>query len=289
MWQEEITNDLFEAGIKNDKLALLQKLNETNNIAIKTHEGTSQRTVVNNIICQGEPWGPIECSLEVDNIGKESLNTQLDPYKYKGIVEIPALGWIDDVITVSESGYKTARLNSFINAKFALKKLRLGAKKCYMMHVGNNHEDYKNVQLCVDGWSVETVENYDTSELKWEDILDDTMKEISHINSEKYLGQILSNDSKNIQNITKLRNKGIGLKNKVIQMLNTMPGGMFHFEIAVIFRNAYIISSILTNSEVWYGVTKSEIEMLTQLDETFIRELFECSYNVPKGLLYLEH
>ena len=67
------------------------------------------------------------------------MNTQLDPYKYKGIVEIPALGWIDDVITVSESGYKTARLNSFINAKFALKKLRLGAKKCYMMHVGNNN------------------------------------------------------------------------------------------------------------------------------------------------------
>ena len=122
--------------------------------------------------------GPIECSLEV---GKESLNTQQDPYEYKDIVEIPALGWIDDVITVSESGYKTARLNSFINAKFALKMLRLGAEKCNMMHVGNNHEDYKNIQLCVDGWSVKTVENYDTSELKWEDILNYTMKEISHI------------------------------------------------------------------------------------------------------------
>ena len=69
------------------------------------------------------------------------LHTKNSVYHSKGIVEIPALGWIDDVITVSESGYKTARLNSFINAKFALKKLRLGAKKCYMMHVGNNHED----------------------------------------------------------------------------------------------------------------------------------------------------
>ena len=63
------------------------------------------------------------------------------------------------------------------------------------------------------------MKNYDTRELKWEDILDNTMKEILHINSEKYLGQILSNESKNIQNITKLRNKGIGLKNKVIQIL----------------------------------------------------------------------
>ena len=35
------------------------------------------------IICQGEPWGPIECSLLIDNIGKESLNESLEAYKYK--------------------------------------------------------------------------------------------------------------------------------------------------------------------------------------------------------------
>ena len=70
-----------------------------------------------------------------------------------------------------------------------------------MTQVGKNHEDYKNVQLCVDGWIVKTVVNYDTSELEWEDILDDTMKEVSHINSEKYLGQSITNDSKNIQKI----------------------------------------------------------------------------------------
>ena len=90
-----------------------------------------------------------------------------------------------------------------------------------MTQVGKNHEDYKNVQLCVDGWSVKTVVNYDTSKHKWEDVLDNTMKEVSHINSEKYSGQIISNDSKNIKSITKLRNKGIGLKNKVIQMLHS--------------------------------------------------------------------
>ena len=53
----------------------------------------------------------------------------LEPYTYKDVVEIPALGWIDDVITVSESGHKTARMNSFINAQLVTKKLRLGAKK----------------------------------------------------------------------------------------------------------------------------------------------------------------
>ena len=114
-----------------------------------------------------------------------------------------------------------------------------------MMHVGNKHEDYKNTQLYVDGWDVKTVESYTAGEKDWIDTPVEGMKEISHVNSERYLGQIISSDSKNTANITKLRNKGIGLKNKVIQMLNTMPGGIYHFEISVIFRNAYIISSML--------------------------------------------
>ena len=61
----------------------------------------------------------------MDTIRKESLHKSLQPYKYKDEIEIPDLGFVDDVITVSESGFKTARLNSFMNAQFAMKKLRL--------------------------------------------------------------------------------------------------------------------------------------------------------------------
>ena len=105
----------------------------------------------------------------------------MEPYKYKEEVEIPALGWLDDIITVSESGYKTPRMNSFINAQLATKKLRLGAKKCFVMHIGNKHEDYKNIELCIDGWTVKTVESFDSGVQEWEDTLEEDMTEISHI------------------------------------------------------------------------------------------------------------
>ena len=39
MWQEEVTNDLFDAGIQNDKLALLYDINRTNNITVQTPVG----------------------------------------------------------------------------------------------------------------------------------------------------------------------------------------------------------------------------------------------------------
>ena len=134
--------------------------------------------------------------------------------------------------------------------------MRLGAKKCFVMHVGNKHEDYKNIELCIDGWTVKTVESFDSGEQEWEGTLEDDMKEISHINSERYLCQVISSDSSNTNNITKQRDKDIGIQNEIIQMLEKMPGGTFHFELAVILRNALLISSILSNSEVWYGLTK---------------------------------
>ena len=79
------------------------------------------------------------------------------------------------------------------------------------------------------------MENYSGGEQEWINTPSQDMNEISHVNSERYLGQIISSDSKNMKNIIKLRNKGIGDKNKVIQMLSNMPGGIFHFEIPVIF------------------------------------------------------
>ena len=64
-------NNSYEAGIRSDKFGLLQEINNDNNVAVKTHGGLSQRKTVEKVICQGEPWGPIKCSLQVDTIGKK--------------------------------------------------------------------------------------------------------------------------------------------------------------------------------------------------------------------------
>ena len=130
----------------------------------------------------------------------------------KYLPEIPGLGWVDDIITVSESGQKSSRLIAFIKAKLAIKKLKLGAKKCFIVHIGKNREDYQNVQRFVDGWSVQTQKNYDTGDKEINNILKYEMIEFSHIKADKYLGQVISSDLENSFNITKLRNKCIGMK-----------------------------------------------------------------------------
>ena len=178
-------------------------------------------------------------------------------------------------------------MTAFFTAKVAIKKLQLGPQKYFVLHTKKEHNGYKNIEFFVDGWEMKELQDVETEQLKQEDTFIGGM-DVSHMNEEKYLGQIISSDGKNTKNIQKMRNTGLGLQNKVTQMLDAMPGGQFNFIIAKILRNSYVISSILSSSEVWYGITKEDLEKLEQVDEIWMRQLMNCSSNVTGDLVYLE-
>ena len=82
--------------------------------------------------------------------------------------------------------------------------------------------------------------------------------------------------------------KGTKITKTKLSILNRNPGGKCNFEIAKILRNALLISSILSGSEVWYGLTNTEIEQLEKIDESLLRQIFESSIFVTKVMLYFE-
>ena len=43
MWLEETLNDLYEAGVNDDQLAILYEANKTVDVAVKTHHGLTAR------------------------------------------------------------------------------------------------------------------------------------------------------------------------------------------------------------------------------------------------------
>ena len=57
------------------------------------------------------------------------MNSDLEPFKYKDEVKIAVLGMVDDILTVTKSEHKTTRINGYINAKIAAKKLQFSLKK----------------------------------------------------------------------------------------------------------------------------------------------------------------
>ena len=162
MWLKETMNDLYETGVQDDQLALLYEANREINVAVKTPNGLTERVKVEEIILQGDVFGPIECSVSVDSFGKECLLEDKHLYYYKDEVPVPILTMVDDALAITECGFKTTMMNSYLNTKTKIKKLQYGVDKCFKMHVGKQCNSDICPDLHVDSWKMKTVNEVET-------------------------------------------------------------------------------------------------------------------------------
>ena len=57
---------------------------------------------------------------------------------------------------------------------------------------------------------------------------------------------------------------------------------------AMLFRESMLINGIMTNSEIWYNLSKNEIEEFESLDRLFFRRLIEVPITTPSESYYWE-
>ena len=208
MWMDECINDLWEAGIVDDKLSLIHKINEKVQVKVKTPFGFTESETVSKVVMQGETFGPLCCSVQVDSFGKECLQKGNLLYQYKGEVGLPPLAMVDDLVCISECGINSVLMNSYINTKTNIKKLQFGVSKCHRMHVGAKKTNCPSLKI--DEWEMKVVENYDTKENNVQDeYCGEHLMEESE--SEKYLGDLISSNGRNEKNIEERKSKGKGI------------------------------------------------------------------------------
>ena len=275
LWLEECINDLYDAGIQDDKLALIYEVNEKNQVAIKTPFGITPRVDINQIVLQGEVLGPLQCSVQVETISKECIEEEKFLFSYKQ-VDIP-LSMIDDLACIADTGRKTVEINSYINAKTSIKKLQFGVDKCYQIHVGG--KEHTTPQLYIDKWEENKIDGKMTDTCTGKVLMERREAEV-------YLGDILSRDGKNTRNIAARKNKGLGIIKQILYILEGSCLG--EIEAALILRSSLFLNGILTNSEVWYGLKLDDWKQLEQTDEILLRKILETPTSTPKCMLYLE-
>ena len=88
---------MFDAGLNDDNLVLLYKANEEINMAVKTTNGLTDRQVLKDVVLQGDTWGSILASVQVDSIGKEYVEAGYG-YRYKDSLPVSILGLVDDMV-----------------------------------------------------------------------------------------------------------------------------------------------------------------------------------------------
>ena len=79
---------------------------------------------------------------------------------------------------------------------------------------------------------------------------------LRRVSEKKYLGEIISKDGKNKQNIKDKTNKALGNKNKILSGLNERPYGKYTFQAEKLMRSGMLIGSLLNNSETWINILK---------------------------------
>ena len=80
LWSQSCINDLYKAGLNNDKLKILLSENQNALIALKSAHGVSDRFNVKNQIMQGTIFGGLYCTAQMNILGQISYE---DPNIYK--------------------------------------------------------------------------------------------------------------------------------------------------------------------------------------------------------------
>ena len=271
LWIQDCMKDLFDVVPctgRNNKLSLLYKANTENYVSVKTPVGQTDRRNIPEIVMQGRTWGPLECSNSLDKIGKIREENREHLFNDKNMVKVPILTMVDDTFAIAECGQKSVAINQYINTQIETKKLQMhtqdatGRTKCHKIHVG-----CRNL-VCPDLLVHGT-----------------PMKEVSE---DTYLGDIIRSDGKNTSSIKNRVSRGIGSSSQILNILETVSFGKSYFRIAICLREAMFLSTVLTNIEVWYGLSKSEIEELEILDRVLLRHILGLPSSTPTEFLYLE-
>ena len=84
---KETANDMFKAGVNDDKFVLLANSNRVSKVAVKTPWGSlTERVDIKEIEMQGTVLVPLKCSTQIDSIGKGCFETTDRLLKYKECV-----------------------------------------------------------------------------------------------------------------------------------------------------------------------------------------------------------
>ena len=123
---KQALSDLYDVGVMDNTLKLLYEANKEIKMAVKTPSGLIERQVVKDCVIQGDTWGSILASVQVDSIGKEFVAAG---HTYLDILPVGFLRLVDDILGVTEAGMKAQQMNAFINLKTAEKNTPIWPNK----------------------------------------------------------------------------------------------------------------------------------------------------------------
>ena len=195
----------------------------------------------------------------MDNVAEDML--QNDELGVKiGETKIPAFLFVDDLVTLAE-GYEQQEKTLNAVDEFSIKhKLSWGQEKCNTMEIGNHKEEKSSWKL--------------------------GEKEIVKCQSYKYLGEKISRDGKNDENInercekvkTTVRGITAFCKNEIVKRIGT--------KVILQLHEAETVPTLLYNSETW-TLNASEKKTIDQIEIYAWKNMIGLPHTTPTAGIIL--
>ena len=282
-------SDLYDHGVDDDLLVLLDSLNRNITISVNTLYGSTEKVTIPRLVAQGDLMAPLMAAVQVDSISRrlqeedrereeEGRETLL--YRYKGIVPIPSLGLMDDSAVITEVGYKSEIVNISMNENSAEKNLQFNEKKCKYLKIGKKKETIVNQRLQVDTWK----KQYDMDDkLHEEEGGKKTMIEVVEL---KYLGFVIASSASNVPNILDRNKKSMSTPKNILKM--TQGLGTHTLEAGLIYFNSLLRASLLYACETYVNLSETDFRLIESTEENCLIQLLDSGRHCPRSILYLE-
>ena len=108
---------------------LIYLFNQAVNIALKTTSGITDSFNIEEMIMQGTVWAGLVCISTMEKLCKTIIKDKEMLFKFRGIVEVPPLEMVDDVVTANPCGENSLNLHSSGNSFVEHRKLKLSETK----------------------------------------------------------------------------------------------------------------------------------------------------------------
>ena len=285
LWVKRTLTDLATNGVNNSLLNVINELSKGSKISVKTPVGITEEMEIEEVVMQGETLSSILCTNSMDLMSKEC---RLEPYKYKNKVDIPKMGFVDDILDINRCGKETVLMNNYTREEMNKRKLQLSYDKCARMHIkgrGEKEDKVKCEKIVIDKWKIEKEKKEEKIEQK--DVYEGAIP-IKSVDEYVYLGDTVRSDGKSKENVKQRINKGQGIVRDIIQIIEGMYLGPFFVETLKQLRTSMLISVITHNLEVSPNLTRNDIKALEDLDLSLIRKAMCLSSKSSQHILYLE-
>ena len=258
-------NIIWKAGVRGKIWRILKNMSTNLTAVVKTRYGISRTITRENGGRQGSRLIGKLFGKQMDVLCEHFINNHIGVH-ITNQLRIGCLEFVDDALSCAEGKENQLKTLEKVDDFARSNKLEWGAKKCQVMQIGTK---------------VKVPEEWDLGE-----------KKIINTTSYKYLGDMITSDNKNKQNIITKENK----LQQAIRQINTTASSdiMYGIETTVILElyETCALASFLNNCESW-TLTPTEEKNMDRIGLQAVKRLFNILNTTPStaiiynlGLLY---